>query len=78
MVRLIFPDLTCLNDLPKIAQNTMILGKAQSHELPDHCWTHEPICPITPTGLGALALGPAALTEFSSPCYCLRMDCLNG
>lgn len=31
MMRLILPDLTSLNDLPEIVQNTVILGKAQSH-----------------------------------------------
>lgn len=30
-MRLILPDLTFLNDLPEIVQNTMILGKARSH-----------------------------------------------
>lgn len=40
MVRLILPDLTCLNDLLKMVQNIVIPGKAQSHSFPGHCWKY--------------------------------------
>ena len=40
MVRSIFPDLTCLNDLLKMVQNTVIPGKARSHSFPGHCWKY--------------------------------------
>lgn len=76
------PDSACLNDLPEIIQNTVVLGKAQSliprplletfvHAL------HHPSGPRTPA-FGPEVCLPMALTEFSPSCYSLRMNCLNG
>lgn len=64
------------------SKNTVIPGKAQSSiprpllETLAHALHH--LTGLSVPTLGPVACLPIALTELSSTCYSLRMDCLNG